>query len=162
MRVVEMDPHENRSVVLLSQPLECLVDDGAGTPLVRLRHARAVADGIAVMIKALIQAAIARDDRGTDERRCAKPVRLQRLRQSGVLGSQRSRVVVAKPVGWWEESRENARMRRQGQRRYGNRLIEDHAFAGESIESGHRRAHVPIRRESVRSSGVERDQKNRA
>ena len=59
-----------------------------------------------------------------------------------------------------QESGEKAHVRRQRQRRDGGRLVEHHTFTCEPLEMRHRGVHETVRRQAIRTSGVERDQQN--
>ena len=73
---------------------------------------------------------------------------------------QRWRGVLAHAMSRREETSEQADMGGQRQRRHRHRLIEYHTLARQSLEVRHGDIHEAVGRQSIRTSRVERDQKD--
>ena len=62
----------------------------------------------------------------------------------------------------WQEAGEEARVRRQCQRRHRRGLIEDHALAAEPVEMRQCDVHEAVRRQPIGSRRVKRDEEHRS
>ena len=145
VRVVEVDPGEERRALRVPNPRQGLVHDLVAGPLdVRQRHAAlpAEVEVVEVGVESLVDPPLAVEHVRADEPAGAVAPRLQDLGERELFGAEEEAAVVAHAVLGRELAGEQARVRRQGERRDGLGLLEQHALAGQVVEG--RRLDVAI------------------
>lgn len=161
MGIVQVRPDEEPRVGDAVQPPHRIRDDRVGPPLTR-----AAVDGTrfgtarsraGVFVESSIQTASRRQHDRSNEGGGPEAPRLQRFCERRVAGRHRVVRVVTDTVPRREETREEARVRRQRQRRDGRRPVEYDALPREPIERRHRHVHESVRRQPIGARRIERD-----
>jgi hypothetical protein len=160
VRVVQVGPDEERRAVDPFDPPYGFSDNFIPSSASR-RSGRSFGcpgiDYAAVRVEALCEPSVCIEHDGSDERAGAEPVRAQGLGERCVLRRERWIGIVSDTMGRWKESREQAAVRRQRERRHRCRLIKNDPLAREPIEMRHRRIHEAIGRQAVGASRIERN-----
>ncbi len=159
VRVVKMDPREERLSLRAVDPRQRLVDDFICRPLDRReRHAARLAEIelVVIRVEALVDAPLGVEHVGADEPARAVAARLQRLGEGELLRPEEEAAVVAHAVLRRKLAREHARVHRQRERRHRHRLVEQHSFAREAIECRRLDILVAVRAHAIGARRIER------
>jgi len=120
--------------------------------------ARAIA--IVVLVEAAIEAEPPIEHEGADKRPGAIAGLPQPFGQGRRLGSQSKRAVVADPVMRRNEAGQDARVRRQRDRRVGPHVREAHAARGKGVERGREASRASVGANPIGAQRVDRDQQD--
>ncbi len=160
MRVVEMNPGEERRTLRVGDPGQCLVHDLVGGTLdAGQRNAFRLADVevVHVCVEPLIDPPFRVQDIRGDEGARAISALLEQFGQRDLVGAEEEAAIVTNAVLGWELSGEDARVGRQRQRGDRHRLVEQHAFLREPIEDGRLDIGRTVRADPVSPRRVERN-----
>ena len=159
VRVVQVDPGEERPAFGAVDPRERLVDRLVAGPLDGAQRHRALLAEVEVVevgVEALVDAPLRVEDVGGDEAAGAVAVGLQDLGERQLVRAEEEASVVAHAVLGRELAGEQARVRGQGERRDRLGLLEQDALAGELIEGRRLDVLRAVRLHAVGARRVER------
>ena len=145
-----------------AEPGEGAVDDllraALGARLARRRVARR--ERVVVDVEALVEAGRPRDGIGADERGGVPARALEDRRERRQRGRQRTRVVVADAVLVRQAAGHDAGVRRPRLRHVHDRVLEQHALAGETVERRRRALRVAVGADVVGAQRVDGDEEH--
>jgi len=158
VRIVEVNPREERRVPGPVDPRQGLVHHLVGGPLDRRqRHGPRLGEVevVEVGVEALVGPPLRVEDVGGHERARPVPALLEHLGERDLLGPEEEPAVVAHAVLGRELPGEDARVHGQRERGHGHGLLEQHALAGERVEGRGLNVAGPIGANSVGAGGIE-------
>ncbi len=160
VRVVEVDPEEERPLVVLPEPGKGPVHDLAAGPFRLQNHglARSALDLVVVDLEAVGEAEAAVEHEGADEGAGAEPLAGEHGGESRLVAREGARAVVAQSMVKRQQPGEQAGMGREGERYRRGSLVEADALLGEAVEPGGLGLLVAIGAEMVGADGVDGDQ----
>lgn len=161
VRIVEVQPAEEPLVLDLLEPRQRLVHDLVARPLnvaqaepaLGLRQVEVVDIGL----EALVETPLAVEHVGGDDRARLEALALENRRERQLLRRQEEPAVVAHAVLGRKLAGEDAAVRRERQRRYRHRVLEQHALAREPVDRRCLDVPVAVRADAVGTRGVEGD-----
>jgi hypothetical protein len=160
MRIVQVCPQEEPRSPDLIQPCDRIGDDEVAAPLSGRRDLSLAGRGVAICLKTLREAAVGVQHDGAHERTRVEPAGAEDLGQRGVTFGERGVGVVAHAVRYREQTRHQARVGRQRQRRHARRPIEHHPLPRQLFQGWHRGVHQAVGRQTIGARRVEGDEDN--
>ncbi len=158
VRVVVLDPQEERIVSLPTQPLEGAVG-GPITPSFGTAGPPVLLDGFVVVhVEALVQSEAGVQDERRHHRGGGVSAGRQHLGQRRLLGTQRVEPVGARAVMVWIQPGQDRCVGGQRGGRGGEGVGEDHPVAGQGVQDRGPDLAVPVTAEPIRPCRIEGDQ----
>ena len=163
MGVVEVQPGEEWTRGLLLEPGHRIVDHlpcparDAGQ---RHRASFRYVELVEIRVESRVEAEFPVEHEGPDERTGLASRLFQRGGKRDVFRVEHVSTVVAHAVTRRQHTREDRGVRGKRQRRSRNRLLEQHAFAGDSIQIRRRRRSVAVRADPIPARRVEGDEQH--